>query len=303
MRIEQLQYLVAIFNTGSFSLAAEKLHISQPSISQSMSSLEQELGAKIFNRSRYGVEPTEVGKVIYKKSLEALGKLEEIKEEVNIQSSTISGQLSLAIVPSVCSTILPKTLAVFTRKFPLVQVEIIEKGSLEVMNDVLFGNVEIGIVSIPDGELLHQDKLQFKELLQTKVQVCVGKDFKVADGKSISPKEIIKHPLVMHKSSYNIRQFLVELLSGHGDLNILFTTDNTELAKKVIMEGVALGFFADLILRHDPYVRDGHLIPLDISGNEKYSNIGWLHSKNKIFSKGAQEFIKELEYQTMLEKG
>jgi DNA-binding transcriptional LysR family regulator len=182
MKFKQLEYLIGVCNAGSISLAAEQLHVAQPSISQSISALEEELAVKIFNRSRQGVQLTEEGKLVLQKAYEILGNVESLKEELSSKSLTISGTLKLGIVPSVCSSFLPQVLANYKKKSPLVQLEIVEEGSLEVLNDVQTGSVEIGVLSIPKGEKFGDTSIQFHELTET--------EFKLQLASNSNPRQI-----------------------------------------------------------------------------------------------------------------
>ncbi|WP_174731989.1 LysR family transcriptional regulator [Mesobacillus harenae] len=294
MRIEQLEYLVAISRSGSFSEAAAEHHITQPTISQAINSLEVELETKIFHRSRKGAEATTEGKIVIKKAHEILSKLNELKEDIKLHSESLTGSLKLAMVPSACSALLPKTLANFKAKYPLVHIEIIEEGSQHVNKDVLVGNVDFGVIAIQSGTWNEDASLHFEELIASEVKVCVGKSIKLENQGSITLSEIIKQPIIMFKSGYNMSNFMINLLSDYGNLNILFTSDNTEIAKKVIVEGVAIGFFTELSLKNDPYLLNGDLIALDIKDYKRKITLGLIRSKNKHFSKAAEEFVKEL---------
>ncbi|RNF39727.1 LysR family transcriptional regulator [Planococcus salinus] len=299
MRIEQLDYLLSIYETGSFSLAAEKNHITQPTISQSIRNLENELDVKVFTRTRQGVEPTLEGEIVIKKAISILTIHQELKDEINIRSSSVRGTLKLAIVPSICSTILPKTLMAYKEKYPLVNIEIFEKGSFEIEKDILTGNSEVGVIGFNANHNRHKD-LEFIELLRSKVKVCVGVDSELSKQKELSVKEIIEYPIVMFKSNYYMNFFVNHLLSPYGDINVLFTSGNTEVAKKIISQGVGIGFFTDLSLKKDPYILNGSLIPIDIKDLKTNSIFASIHSKNRKISRAAEEFIKELEIQAEL---
>ena len=79
MNFEQLKYIVEVAKAGSISGASKKLFITQSAISQSITKMEADLGVEIFNRSRNGAVPTDIGNTIIKKALETLAKMEEIK--------------------------------------------------------------------------------------------------------------------------------------------------------------------------------------------------------------------------------
>lgn len=120
MNFEQLAYIVEVAKSGSLSHASEKLHISQSAISQAITNLEKELGVKIFNRSRLGATPTDIGNNIIRKALETLGKLEELKMEPGTNLDLMGGKLRLGTIPSPLMY-LPKTLASFKKDHPNIQ--------------------------------------------------------------------------------------------------------------------------------------------------------------------------------------
>lgn len=296
MRIDQLQYLISVYETGSFSLAAKKEYITQPTISQAINNLELELGVKIFHRTRQGAKLTSDGEIVIKKAIVILTNFGELMEELELRSSSITGTLKLAIVPSICSTILPKTLEIYKNKYPLVDIEVFEKGSFEITNDILTGNADIGIIGFQDAQNVHHN-LVTENLLSTSIKVCVGKRFELNELSEIALEEIVQHPIVMFKSGYNMNHMVHNLLSDYGEPNVLFSSGNTEVAKKVIADGIGIGFFTDLSLRDDPYVLNGSIIPLDIQGYNVESNYASIQPKNKHISLAGEEFIKELKLQ------
>ena len=146
MRIEQFLYITEIAKTGSIATAAERLYVSSPGISLAISSLEEELGIKIFERSRTGLEPTETGKKLIIKAQEILNCIEEFKQEAKGDSTDIEGHLSISADPAICRSIIPKTSADLNAKFPGITLQIKESSSPQVRKDVLNGEADIGLV-------------------------------------------------------------------------------------------------------------------------------------------------------------
>lgn len=296
MNLEQLQYLIEIANTGSISAAAERLHISQPSISQSILNLEKELQIKIFNRTRTGTIPTKAGMMIIEKAKEALQILEQIESISQIQSSMLSGSFSLGVIPSIGNSLLPMTLSIYKEKFPGIQIEVIEGGTNRVMENVLSGKVDIGLIAY--RKPYHLDKkLTFIPLLYGKVLACVGRTSKLAKRSHISFQEIVKYPIVTFNHEYNMKNLIVSKLKKYGKPNLMFTAGNSETAKKIISQGIVIGFYAELSLKTDPYVLSGEIIPLHISDFSEPAKYGIIHKKEAYLSVQSREFINELKIQ------
>ncbi|MZQ82039.1 LysR family transcriptional regulator [Paenibacillus sp. 5J-6] len=289
MRIEQLLYMIEINQTGSISLAAEKLHVSQPNISQAIVSLEEELGVKLFNRSRFGAAPTEEGKLIISKAEEIISKVEELRESVNHHDKELTGVLSIASVPSLCLSVLPGALAIFKGKHPEVELEMLELDYQQIKQEVLSGNVDMGLIALSKQHEENNKQLTVEKLMDNRIMACVGKNSPFAHRTSISIEELANQPILLNS------EYLIEKLKKYGEPNILFKLGNSEAAKRVIAEGIAIGFYTELGLKYDPYILTGNTIALEITGEDMDVVFCSIRLKNRHQSIASREFAKELK--------
>lgn len=291
MRFDQLLYLREIANTGSFIRAAQRLNISQPSLSQAIAALELELGVQLFNRSRQGTQLTEAGKIVFAKAYEVNNILDEIKSLSSKQQSLLSGKIKIGAIPSFCITILPKTIVAFKHKYPNINIEIVEEGSLEIVNHLNNGEIDIGLVS--RRKVTTFDKsMYFTPLFEGRVMACVNNKSPLASKKNVSLEEIISWPLVLFNQNYRMHNHLLSLLSKFGKPNIFLTARNSLTIKRIVVEGLAIGFDASISLNVDPYVENGSIIPLNIM-EETDTSFGVLFKK-KYITLATEEFIDEL---------
>ncbi|EKN70637.1 LysR family transcriptional regulator [Neobacillus bataviensis LMG 21833] len=296
MRIEQLEYTVEIAKTGSITLAAESLKISQPSLSQAISSLEEELGIKIFKRSKIGTHLTEHGKEIVIKAQEVLNKMNELIETANLQQSLIAGRLSIASAPSICQSILPKALISFKKKYPSIELEIMEGDSPKIIKHVMDEKVDIGILAEFSNYGESNKYLLYEKIFKNKIMACVGKHSPFANKTSISLNEIFQNPVICTSKA------LINFLNKYGQPNYLFKSSNLEGAKNIITHGIATGFYTEASLKIDPYVSSGQIIPLEITDagmNEVSYSLIQLKTNQSIASK---EFKKEIKDQAIIFK-
>ncbi|MEW9052478.1 MAG: LysR family transcriptional regulator [Neobacillus sp.] len=300
MNIEQLEYIIKVAEMQSISTASESLHISQSGISMAITSLEKELGIKIFKRSRIGTIPTEEGKEIIQKAYEVLSKLNEIKDKAQIHSDTMEKELRLSSTQGLFLTILPKSLALFKKKYPNVKILIEEKGGQEVINDVLQNKIDIGLLNIPRNKPRDED-LDYQSLLEAKIIVSVSKDSPLAARKSMTPQELLGQTIVVYNGP-RMQTYIQDFFNRYGEMDILFYTNNTEVIKKTVAEGLAISFNYDIGLNSDPYYMSGELIPIPLVVQNMITDFGWVRSKKQHFSKAAREFIKCLEIYTSTHK-
>lgn len=305
MRLEQLFYIVEIAQSRSISLAAERLHISQPSMSQAISNLEKELGVKLFERTRTGTLPTETGEIVVKKAKEILNKIEELKVDATSETYSVTGNLSIAVIPSICLSLLPKTMAIFKQKYTKVNLTIKEKGSFKVIDDIKTGKSDLGLMAMPSAsadterifELFENEQIHFERLCYDEVMACSGKTSPLSLTNPISIKEIVRYPIVIFNPEYSMHYYITRMLKKHGEPNILFSTGNTEATKRIIAEGLAIGFYTKLSLKTDPYVENNLIIPLHISDEAVSVAYGWIHSKRHHFPVAGEKFVRILKSQ------
>lgn len=295
MRIEQLKYFVEIANTGSFSAAAERLHMTQPSLSQAIAKLEKELNVKLFERSRTGIQLTSFGQSMLQKAQNIINMINEIEDEAKASKDIVTGKLIIASIPSMCTAYLTEVLSVFKKRHPRVRIEVKEEGTNQIFQDILASRVDIGIIScLPEDGIEQMSKIEFGRLLTGTYMVCIGKHSAIPLYNPMPPEIISEQPIITFQPSYRQVDYLKRILK-RDDLNILFTFGNTEVAKKVISKGLAIGFYPDFSIQKDSYVLNGEIIPLHIANNELELWFGWIRLKNHPFSRAAQEFIKVLK--------
>jgi LysR family transcriptional regulator, hydrogen peroxide-inducible genes activator len=126
MELHQLRYFCAVADTASFSRAAVQSHVSQPSLSQQILKLEDELGARLFDRLGRSVRLTDLGKTFLPRARAVLRELEAAKGDVVERKESVSGALAVGVIPTVAPYFLPRHLTSFTRQFPLARVTVIE---------------------------------------------------------------------------------------------------------------------------------------------------------------------------------
>lgn len=295
MHLEQLRYIVEVAKTHSISNAAQNLHVSQSTISKAITSLEQELAIQLFTRSRLGAIPTAESKNIIKKAYEIIVRLEEIQEEAHEYTSLMNGELNISASPSLFMPILLKALASFKNDYPNCRIVMTEKKSLNIIEDVIQGKIDIGLAMLDEVNSKENKELIFESLLEGKIMVCVSKHSPLAFSDHIYPEELINETAVMHDGEI-WRESISAYMDKYGPMNILFTSNNSEVIKKAVSEGLAISFLMDIALKDDHYVKSGEIVAIPLINLESsHRSFGWLRSKKKHFSFAAKEFLKYIK--------
>lgn len=147
MTIQQLEYIVAVYNNKHFLNAAEECGISQPTLSAMIQKLEDELGVKIFDRTKHPIEATEIGLKIINQAKTTLNNIERVKEIVDSEISSLSGSLKIGILPTVAPYLVPKFIYQFKKDYPQVTLKIFELRNSALINSVNTSSIDMAILS------------------------------------------------------------------------------------------------------------------------------------------------------------
>ena len=156
MNIQQLEYIVAVDNHRHFSKAAEASFVTQPTLSMMIQKLEDELGVKIFDRTKSPIEPTEVGRKIIDQARVSVAQIHHIKEIVEEEKGVTKGVFHLAIIPTVSPYLLPKLMQTHREQNTEIRLVINEMTTNQILAGLANGTVDGGILATP----LHDERMK-----------------------------------------------------------------------------------------------------------------------------------------------
>lgn len=297
MNLEQLEYIVETAKTGSLTKAAQNCNVTLSAVSQAVSSLESEFGFSLFTRSRLGAVPTAEGQRILQKAYAILEQFQDLKSEAEGYSNLLSGSLRIATVP------VPLTLSIdaiiqFKKDFPQIQLEITEKATLDIIEDIKHNQADIGLIFVDDA-IIHQHRgLHFGKLLVSKFVVGVSRQSPLAMRQSITPEELCKYPLVLYKDD-QLLKLMDQFQEQYGDMEVLFSTNQTRVIQKIIEENVAVTVGIDLSFSSFTSMPSGQIVTLDLDMGTSHaaSSFGWVQPGTHHLSKPASIFLDKLKHQ------
>ena len=166
MTFVQLEYIVALDTYRHFALAAEQCHVTQPTLSMQIGKLEQDLGLKIFDRSKQPVLPTEAGIEIIEKARQLLTGRDALLDAVDSRKGLVNGELKIGIIPTLAPYLLPLFLRSFTQNFPEVKLTVSELTTQLLVNYLREGRIDVGILVTPLQEKgISEEVLFYEELV------------------------------------------------------------------------------------------------------------------------------------------
>jgi LysR family transcriptional regulator, hydrogen peroxide-inducible genes activator len=166
MTFVQLEYIVAVDTYRHFATAAGHCFVTQPTLSMQVQKLEEELGLKIFDRSKQPVTPTEAGREVIEQARKILAQKQVIGEIVQAKKGVLTGELRIGIIPTLAPYLLPLFLSSFTGKYPQIKLVINELTTESIVSWLRGGRIDLGILVTPLQENgIREQVLFYEELL------------------------------------------------------------------------------------------------------------------------------------------
>ena len=201
MNIQQLEYIIAVSKHQHFVRAAKSCFVTQPTLSMMIQKLEEELGVKIFDRSKQPVIPTREGEEIILRAVKIMAEIKGLKDFSTELKGEISGELNLGIIPTLAPYLLPLFIRSFTGKYPHLKVSIKEMITDEIIDKLKNGEIDTGILATP----LNDKRIAEIHLFYEEFYAYVSKKEKLPRKKYLIPKEIDLNHLWLLEEGHCLR--------------------------------------------------------------------------------------------------
>ncbi len=232
MTLTQLEYIVALDTYRHFSLAAGQCFITQPTLSMQIQKLEEELGVKIFDRTKQPVIPTEIGAGLILQARVTLREAQLIKQIINDQKDALSGELRIGIIPTLAPYLLPPLYKSMREKYPQLNLIIKEIITEDIIHELKSNRLDCGIVVTPlKDSSIKEDILFYEELF-----VYVSKKNALFNKKYILASEIDPNQLWLLEEGHCFRSQILNLceLRKNSDFHFKYETGNIETLKRMV---------------------------------------------------------------------
>ncbi|MDR1321882.1 MAG: LysR family transcriptional regulator [Gracilibacteraceae bacterium] len=297
MDLKQLRYLVEIAKHRSMTLASKRIFISQPTISNALKNLEEELGVELFIRNKSGISMTPFGQEVVvraKSILEEVGAIQSKAQIAKKPANVFAGTLMIYTVSSINHTILPDILEAYKRQYPHVSFNVIETDLEEIVIQVQRKKNSIALVAIENYIVEHyqlDSVVNYVPLVQERMFVYAAKNSPIFKYKSISMKKILAYPLVI----YDVNTWADESLRPYGKANVLLKSNDMALGFKMVAESHAVGFASNMVINKGAFF-DSSLVSYIPIENQIQYYIGYMYSKEKELEAPLLEFINIFKF-------
>ncbi|MBT2616226.1 MULTISPECIES: selenium metabolism-associated LysR family transcriptional regulator [unclassified Bacillus (in: firmicutes)] len=246
--MDPLKVFVTVIEQKNFSRAGDILNLSQPGVSLHIRNLENELGTKLIYRSPKQVQITEPGKILYRHAKQMLNHYETAKREINEFNNVVSGTMKIGASFTIGEYYLPKVLAEFTTKYPMVDIQIIISNSNDVTQRIRSNKLDIGLI---EGETDYKD-IDVRPFMNDEMIVVVPPDHPLSQMDLIEGNMLQNQIWVLREQGSGTRTYSDKLLSSL-ELNIKKTFIFTSIqgVKEAVMAGLGIALLSRLTVQKE----------------------------------------------------
>ena len=282
MTFIQIQHFLAVCHTGSLTQAAQHLHVTQPAVSASIKGLEREFNLNLFHRVNKKLTLTTEGEYFLSQATAIYESVEALEQQM-FDLGRKRNMLRIGVPPMIGATYFPALYHAFHQKYPQIQVEIFEAGSLEMRKLIEREELDLALVIMGTEPMTNYEALP---LHNTEYVYCVGSHHPLAEQDKISLQEIGQVPMILFQAgSVQIRAVREKLEAIGKRPNVLLYSSNVYTVCEYLEHYDAGAFLFPEVLEHNPSLR---AIPME----EPWPvEIGLMWKKNKQLYTDVTTFI------------
>ncbi len=286
MDTQHLQAFVAIAENGSFSAAAERLHLTQPAVSKRIALLEEQLKSTLFDRIGRQVVLTQAGQVLLSKATLILREVTAAQRAIADLKGEVDGKLSIATSHHVGLHYLPPYLREFSTQFPQVKLDLHFLDSEQAYHEILQGRFDLAIITLA----LEQDtRLQSHQLWHDQLHFVAAPTHPLATQQNLQLADLSLHPAVMPDTNTYTTQLISKLFESQAvTLDIGMVSNHLDTIKMLLSIGLGWGVLPQRII-------DSELVALDVMHKPIMRPLGCIHHNQRSLNNAAKMFLQSLQ--------
>jgi DNA-binding transcriptional LysR family regulator len=300
MDLRKLDALCKVIELRSFTKAAQAMQLSQPTVSDHIRTLEEELGQKLVDRLGREVEPTPVGRLLYGYATQMLRLQQESLQAIVQYSGQYIGNLLIGASTIPGTYILPRIIGAFRQQYPDIKTTVQISGSRTVAKKILDGECDLGLV----GAIWNERGLAWQPMFADTLVLVTHPGGVLADRHTLTVNDMLAEPFVFRELGSGTRKSIAQILEGKGcreaDLHEVAQFGSNEAVKEAVKAGVGISMLSRRSITED--LARGALVALplaDVSGERPFYLVT---RKNKALQPAAAAFVERLQAEATLEE-
>ncbi len=283
----QLRAFAMLAETGSFTQAAKRLHLSQSAVSHSMRALEEDIGCLLFDRVGKKVLLTQAGETLLHHSGKILQEMASARASIEQLGKWGQSRLRLGASTTACEHLLPPVLRELKKHFPKCTINICPGDTLDSLELVRSNRVDLALTLEPQFE----EQFEFHPLFTDELFFCTAPQHPWAVAGAVSREEIPQQNYVLYnKTSYTFRLIEEYFREDEMSINTVIELGSMEAIKELVKLGLGVGILAPWICRKE--LAEGSLVALPLGKRKLRRHWGILHWRSRRLSLVEETFLR-----------
>jgi DNA-binding transcriptional LysR family regulator len=280
MDLRQLDMFRAVAEEGSFTRAAERLHVSQSAISRQVKLLEEELGGRLLHRGSKGATPTAPGELLLRLANRVHHDIQDVRGQIAETHGLLRGELTLAGGMTVCMHVLPRVLKQYRRLYPGVDLRVVSAPTETILRRLRAHEVDLALLTLP----LTDRDLEVVPVLKEEMVVVTAPGHPLARRRAVDAEAIARFPLILYEAGSNSRRLQDRLLAGTDlPMKVAMETENVEIIKAMVGAGLGITIIPRAAIAREARARRFGVIRL--RGRPLWRETAWVYLRSDYVSR------------------
>ncbi|WP_310549972.1 selenium metabolism-associated LysR family transcriptional regulator [Paenibacillus glufosinatiresistens] len=251
MNIHQLRIFYTVSERGSFSAAAQALHMTQPAVTMQIQGLEDYFGVKLFDRSGKKIMLTDAGEALLPFALRTLELMRETDRAMAEYTQQLSGRLQLGASLTIGEYVLPGILVPFGQAYPEISVTLEVSNTTQIIEEIARNRLSFGLI---EAEVSHPD-MDIEPVMEDELLLVVPAGHELAGRENVTLEEALRYPFVLREQGSGTRRVMEEQLMAKGydpkEINTVMELGSTGAVKSTVEAGLGIAMLSPSTLRHE----------------------------------------------------
>jgi LysR family hydrogen peroxide-inducible transcriptional activator len=286
MEVHQLRYFCAVAETGNFTRAAQQEHVAQPSLSQQILKLEDELGARLFDRLPKSARLTGFGRAFLPKARNILRQLGEAKTEIHEMAGLVRGEITVGVIPTIAPYLLPAVLSSFSREHPGITINVAEEVTSVLLERLHAGAIDLAVLTLP----VPGNELICERLFDEALYAALPTSHRLAVRASVGLQEIASEPFLLLKEGHCFRDNAISACRrSRLTPNVTFESGQFTTILAMVSAGMGVSIVPQMAIQR---VEGCRFVRLE--GERNCRKIGTVRLKSHFSTRAQQAFLAHL---------
>ncbi|GBF76255.1 LysR family transcriptional regulator [Paenibacillus sp. 598K] len=251
LNFHQLHIFYTVAERGSFSAAAQALHMTQPAVTMQIQSLEDYFGTKLLHRSTKRIELTEAGSALIPYAQRSIDLIRETDASMSKFTKQLKGRLQLGASLTIGEYILPRLLGPFGQEYPHIGISMKVMNTAQITEEIVNHQLNFGLIEAP---INHPD-MHMEAVLSDELKLVVASSHPLAAASEVSIRDVLEYPVVLREQGSGTRLVMEEELRrcqiDLASLKIVMELGSTGAVKSAVEAGLGVSFLSSSSVKHE----------------------------------------------------